>query len=248
MTTTHAEFVEAIQWNERGLVPAIAIEARSGELLMQAWMNSDALSRTLSSRQVWFWSRSRSSLWRKGATSGNTLSVCELRTDCDRDSIAIYVQAAGPVCHTGTRSCFFRLSGGGGGGEGEGGDGEGKDKDDDQGPGARGQGITAHPVDELALTILCRQGDDPSSSYTAKLLAEGIVAINEKIREEADELIAALSGESAERVANELADLIYHALVGLQARGVSAKAVWEELERRRGVSGLVEKANRTGAS
>jgi len=94
--------------NELGLAPAIVQDAKTSEVLMLAWMNPDALHLTLQTRQAWFWSRSRKELWRKGATSGNTMEVVEVRIDCDQDAILILVNPAGPACHTGQISCFYR--------------------------------------------------------------------------------------------------------------------------------------------
>ena len=96
------------KYNEQGLIPAIVQDAVSKEVLMLAWMNAEALSLTLQTGQVTFWSRSRSELWRKGATSGNTLELVELRLDCDEDAILVLAHPAGPTCHTGAVSCFFR--------------------------------------------------------------------------------------------------------------------------------------------
>ncbi len=97
-----------LKFDERGLIPAIAQDASSGEVLMVAWMNAEALRRTLQSGQAWFWSRSRQELWHKGATSGNVLRVLQVWTDCDGDVLLLRVAPAGPACHTGERSCFFR--------------------------------------------------------------------------------------------------------------------------------------------
>ena len=97
-----------IKWDEHGLAPAVVQSASSGEVLMVAWMNPEALRLTRETGQAWFWSRSRDELWHKGATSGNTLQVEEIRVDCDADTLLLRVQAAGPACHTGERTCFYR--------------------------------------------------------------------------------------------------------------------------------------------
>ena len=97
-----------LKFDEKGLVPAIVQDENTGEILMFAWMNDDSVRRTLDSKQAWFWSRSRKELWHKGATSGNTLDVREVRYDCDADVLLVKVHANGPACHTGERSCFFR--------------------------------------------------------------------------------------------------------------------------------------------
>ena len=97
-----------LKFDDRGLIPAIVQDNTSGEVLMFAFMNAESLKRTLESGQVWFWSRSRQELWHKGATSGNTLAVREIRKDCDEDALLLKVDPAGPACHTGERSCFYR--------------------------------------------------------------------------------------------------------------------------------------------
>jgi phosphoribosyl-AMP cyclohydrolase len=97
-----------LKWDEHGLVPAVVQSAETGEVLMVAWMNAEALARTQASGQAWFWSRSRGALWHKGATSGHTLQVAEIRVDCDLDTLLLRVHPAGPACHTGQISCFYR--------------------------------------------------------------------------------------------------------------------------------------------
>lgn len=214
-----------VAWGAAGLAPAIVQDAAGGAVLMLGWMNAKALERTLQSGQVWFYSRSRQTLWRKGETSGNTLAVAEIRLDCDRDAILVRARPAGPTCHTGTTSCFFRPTEG----------------DEDDGP-------AGHALGELQRTLEARRGAAPDESYTARLLAGGVQAIAAKLTEEAGELGQAIAGESDERVASEAADLIYHLLVGLLSRDVAPAAVWRELEKRAGTSGLVEKARRGGGT
>jgi phosphoribosyl-AMP cyclohydrolase len=101
----------ALNWNQQGLIPAIVQQHDTGEVLMVAWMNEESLAKTLETSETWFWSRSRKELWHKGATSGNTQRVTEVRFDCDADTLLVLVDAAGPACHTGERSCFFRVLG-----------------------------------------------------------------------------------------------------------------------------------------
>ena len=97
-----------IKWNEAGLAPAIVQAAEGGEVLMLGWMNAESLRLTRSTGQAWFWSRSRGELWHKGATSGNTMQVLEVRVDCDEDALLLRVVPAGPACHTGEQTCFYR--------------------------------------------------------------------------------------------------------------------------------------------
>ncbi len=103
--------MDAIKWNEQGLVPVIVQDSQTLQVLMLAWMNADSLQRTLDSGETWFWSRSRQELWHKGATSGNVQKVVEIRQDCDTDSLLVLVNPAGPACHTGEVSCFYRSLG-----------------------------------------------------------------------------------------------------------------------------------------
>ena len=100
--------IESLKWNEQGLIPAIVQDSQSLEVLMLAWMNARSLRRTLDTGATWFWSRSRQELWHKGETSGNTQKVIEIRYDCDNDTLLVLVEPAGPACHTGARSCFYR--------------------------------------------------------------------------------------------------------------------------------------------
>lgn len=200
-----------IQTNEQKLLPVIVQHARSGEVLMLGYMNEEALILTRESGFVTFYSRSRQRLWRKGETSGHTLRVVELRQDCDGDALLILAEPAGPTCHTGRPSCFFR------------------DLDGTE---------MVNPVPPVAILarladrIRARRDTDPTESYTAKLLHGGVDRIGKKIGEEAAEvIIAAKNGDPAE-VAYELADLIYHSLVLLENQGMSAEAVWAELARR----------------
>jgi phosphoribosyl-AMP cyclohydrolase len=103
--------ISALTWDAAGLIPAIVQQHDTGEVLMVAWMNSESLRKTLETSETWFWSRSRKELWHKGATSGNTQRVTEVRFDCDADTLLVLVDAAGPACHTGERTCFFRVLG-----------------------------------------------------------------------------------------------------------------------------------------
>jgi phosphoribosyl-AMP cyclohydrolase len=100
--------IKTLHWNEQGLIPAIIQDGQSLEVLMMAWMNGDALQRTLDSGETWFWSRSRQELWHKGATSGNIQKVVSIEVDCDQDTLLVLVNPSGPACHTGSRSCFYR--------------------------------------------------------------------------------------------------------------------------------------------
>jgi phosphoribosyl-ATP pyrophosphohydrolase/phosphoribosyl-AMP cyclohydrolase len=207
------------KWNENGLAPAIVQDARTGEVLMLAWMNAEAWRLTQETGEAHFWSRSRQALWHKGETSGNVQRVVEIRLDCDVDTVLLRVEPAGPACHTGARSCFFTVI-------------------SDQWPVVSGlpsavgsQSTTI--LDELCQVILDRKQNPKPGSYTAQLFGRGVAEIAKKVGEESVEVIVAALGQSDERLMSETADLLYHALVLLAARGVSLKEVEAELEKRR---------------
>jgi phosphoribosyl-ATP pyrophosphohydrolase/phosphoribosyl-AMP cyclohydrolase len=191
--------------NDAGLVPVVVQDRASGDVLMLAWANAEALAKTAETGLAHFWSRSRKALWRKGESSGNDLRVVEARTDCDRDTLLLVVEPQGPACHTGTRSCFG-----------------------DESPTAGGM------LEELARVISVRAQAAPDSSYTARLLAKGPDQVLKKIGEEATEVVLAGRVQSDERLAEETADLLYHLLVALHQRGLPLARVMDELRRRRG--------------
>jgi phosphoribosyl-ATP pyrophosphohydrolase/phosphoribosyl-AMP cyclohydrolase len=224
----------ALRWDERGLVPAVVQDARTGGVRMLAWMNAAALRQTLATGLVCFYSRSRQALWTKGETSGNTLAVREVRADCDGDAIVIVAEPAGPTCHTGTSSCFYRVLAGG------------AERDaaitrEDDGP-------ADPPVTVLARLerVLAARRDQATTekSYTRSLLEGGFPKILAKLAEEHGELAEVLPAGAAGDVVHEAADLLFHMMVGLVARHIPLDDVWRELERRFGTSGHVEKASR----
>jgi phosphoribosyl-ATP pyrophosphohydrolase/phosphoribosyl-AMP cyclohydrolase len=196
---------EGLVFDANGLLPVVAQDRESGDVLMLAWANAEAVARTAETGLAHFWSRSRQKLWQKGETSGHSLRVVEARADCDRDALLLLVEAAGPACHTGARSCFGETS-----------------------PTAAGMPF------ELARVVRARAQASPDESYTARLLARGQGAVLKKIGEEATELVLAASGESDARLAEESADLVFHLLVALHQRGLPLARVMDELRRRRG--------------
>jgi len=218
----------AVAFDAAGLVPAIAQEARTGMIRMVAWANREALEQTLATGGAHFWSRSRQALWRKGESSGNGLRVREVRVDCDADVVLYLVDAAGPSCHTGATSCFYRRVGE-----------DGALVEDDAPPIPPAVMLT-----RVADVIAERRRQRPEKSYVVSLLDAGFPKINAKIVEEARELTEALPEGDAPHTAHEAADLIFQALVGLEAAGVPPDAVFAELRRRFGVSGIDEKASR----
>ncbi len=215
-----------VRFDERGLVPVVVQDAASGAVLMVAWMNEEALQRTRETGQAYFWSRSRQELWHKGATSGNFMNVREIRMDCDADTLLLKVDPAGPACHTGEQSCFYRslplhTSA--------------PDGRQFTTPTSGVASIEAHvPVlQTLFATILDRQANPHPDSYTARLLDAGEDEILQKIGEETTEVILATKGEGNERLISEVADLFYHLLVLLAARNLGLSDVEDELMRRR---------------
>ena len=183
-----------VVFDERGLVPCIVQDWRTGDVLTLAYMDAEALRRTRETGEIHFFSRSRQELWHKGATSGNTQAVRAIRYDCDGDALVALVAPAGPACHTGERTCFHR-------GELE--------------PEAPFQALPA-----LERTIADRAQSRPAGSYTASLLADPARA-GAKVQEEAEEVVRAVREESDERVAEEAADLIYHLAVLMRGRDLS---------------------------
>ena len=206
--------VARVQWSDGGLVPAVAQDAHTGQVLMLAWMNAEALRRTLGEGQAWFWSRSRGELWHKGATSDNFLDVVEVRYDCDGDAVLLRVEPAGPACHTGQQSCFYRRL---------------PDDAEAGAPPAAG-GV----LDHLEAVIRQRQAHPRPGSYTNRLFDGGLPLMARKVGEEAVEVVVAAQGEGDERLVSEAADLAYHLLVLLAGRGLSWADVEAELARRFG--------------
>jgi phosphoribosyl-ATP pyrophosphohydrolase/phosphoribosyl-AMP cyclohydrolase len=201
---------DRVRWDERGLVPAVVQDAATGQVLMLAYMDQEALRQTLETGETWFWSRSRGELWHKGATSGNTQHVVDVRLDCDADALLVRVRPAGPACHTGQRSCFYRPLG----------------------ETAEAEPPAGNVLAHLDAIIHDRKLHPRPGSYTCQLLEAGLPRILKKVGEEAIEAIVAGQSESDDRLACEVADLAYHALVLLAARDLSWADVEAELARR----------------
>ena len=200
--------VEQVRFDAAGLVPAVVQDAADGRVLMVAYMNSEALAATQRTGRVHFWSRSRSEVWEKGRTSGNTLEVDEIIIDCDGDTLLVRVRPAGLVCHTGKPTCFEER--------------------------APGQGFMA--LEGLWSTIVERATRRPTGSYTVELLAGGVDACARKVIEEAGEVVLAAKNQAAggeDRIAEEAADLVYHLLVLLAERGVTPQQTLSALAERR---------------
>ena len=205
-------WLSAVRFGADGLVPVVAQENRSGDVLMVAFADRDALARTADTGYAHYFSRSRGTLWRKGETSGHVQRVREIRLDCDGDTVLYRVEQEGPACHTGTRTCFSTVVGG------------------VDGPAGGSEDPGGHLLSRLAALIADRATKRPDDSYTVKLLERGIAKVSQKVGEEAVEVVVAANAEDDARLASESADLLYHLLVLLQARGVGLDAVLSELE------------------
>ena len=196
-----------IAFDESGLVPCVTQDWSTGEVLTLAYMNREALDRTLESGDVHYWSRSRNELWRKGETSGNVQRLRALRYDCDADALLALVDAAGPACHTGERTCFYRT--------------------------LEGDAVAPYEsLPALGRTLAQRRDELPEGSYSAELFRAGAERIGEKIEEEAEETARAGREESDQRLREESADLLYHLGALLYARKLTYGDALAELTER----------------
>jgi phosphoribosyl-ATP pyrophosphohydrolase/phosphoribosyl-AMP cyclohydrolase len=211
----------AIRFDDRGLVPCVMQDWRTGEVLTLAYMNDEALRLTRATGEIHFYSRSRREVWHKGSTSGNVQRVRQLRYDCDGDAVVALVEPAGPACHTGERSCFYREL-----------DGSAETAPDAPAVPGEPAPATHEALAALERTLLERARERPDGSYTVELLDDP-QRIAAKVREEAEEVARAGRSESEERVAEEAADVVYHLNVLLLSRGVSMAQVLEMLNGRR---------------
>ena len=220
----------SIDWEKHPLIPTIVQDADSKEVLMLAYMNEEALQKTLATGFAHYYSRSREKLWKKGEASGNVQEVVDIRLDCDNDTLLLLVKQKGPACHTGRKSCFY--------------------KDLHSGT------ITSEPiqnpdemyqdvVDRLYHIIQEKKDADPHTSWTAKLFSKGENTILKKVIEEAGEFCFAIKDDNKDEIIYECADLVYHALVALASKDISPELVRKELKRRFGRSGIEEKASRS---
>ena len=209
MSQSMIELSEALQWNDDGLIPAIVQDVKTKRVLTLAYMNKESLAKTLATRETWFYSRSRQTLWHKGETSGHTQQVVGIEADCDGDSLLVQVEPNGPACHTGTTSCF---------------DGE--------------PIIPLEIVDEMDENVLKRlenrvmerERDRPEGAYTTYLFTKGLDKILKKVGEETAEVIIAAKNRSASELRSETADLLYHLMVLLREQNLPFEEVLAELD------------------
>jgi phosphoribosyl-AMP cyclohydrolase / phosphoribosyl-ATP pyrophosphohydrolase len=214
--------IDQINFDERGLIPAIVQNSRTREVLTLAYMNLDSLERTLNTKESWFWSRSRQKLWHKGETSGNTQRVVSMTLDCDTDALVVMVEPAGAACHTGAQSCFFNqiLA------------------SDDPAENVTCESTAVSCVlEDLYHLIETRKRERPEGSYTTYLFNQGLDKILKKIGEESTETIIAAKEQSNASLINETADLVYHLLVLLVERGIGLEQVASELINRKSKTG-----------
>ena len=202
-----------INLDDKGLVPAIAQDANTGDVLMLGYMSPGSVKRTLEGGDVWFYSRSRADLWHKGEISGNYLHLKSASIDCDGDAVLLKVDPDGPACHTGNQTCFFTAL--------------------DEVPEFESRDLGPGILEELFALVQDRKREMPEGSYTTELFREGVDRISQKVIEEAGETAIAGVKEDASRLAEEVADLLYHTLVLISAAGAKPEDIWAKLRERR---------------
>ena len=200
--------LNTLKFDEKGLIPAVVLDAQSGQILTLAYMNRESLEISLREKRTCFWSRSRQELWRKGETSGNVQHIEKIVADCDRDALAVYVQKEGPACHTGAESCFF----------------ETVFENDELPP--------AFSYEGLMQLIAGRKTEKKEGSYTSYLFEKGIDKILKKVGEESTEVIVAAKNEDQKETIYEIADLAYHVMVLMTEMGITVDDITAELASR----------------
>lgn len=200
--------MENIKFDEKGLVPAIVQNIKTGKVLMLAYMNQESLDLTLKTKKTWFYSRSREKLWNKGETSGNFQNIKRISYDCDGDTILLEVEPLGPACHTGEESCFFNNV---------------LDEEPD---------LDKNMLGKLYKRIVDRRENPVEGSYTNYLFEKGIDKILKKVGEETSEVIIAAKNNSKDEMTYEISDLVYHMLVLMVDRGLTINDIKKELNKR----------------
>lgn len=206
--------IEELKFDVSGLIPAVVQDAATREVLTVAYMNKESLGKSLDTRETWFYSRSRQELWHKGATSGNTQKIVEIKYDCDGDALVVLVEPAGPACHTGAVSCFSESL---------------VDDSESSSTSLRDFGVML----ELEKTIRKREQEMPEGAYTTYLFEKGVDKILKKVGEEAAEVIIAAKNRDQEELKWEAADLLYHLMVLLQEQKLPLKEVLGVLNKRK---------------
>lgn len=222
--------IEELKFDENGLIPAVVQNAATREVLTVAYMNKESLAKSLETRETWFYSRSRQELWHKGATSGNTQKIVEMKYDCDGDSLVVLVEPAGPACHTGAISCFTENL---------------LETSVDYASPEFSKSTLERSADQLASlsdfavmlelekTIRRREQEMPEGAYTTYLFEKGVDKILKKVGEEASEVIIAAKNRDPEELKWEAADLLYHLMVLLQEQKLPLKEVLSVLNKRK---------------
>lgn len=200
--------LDTLKFDDKGLIPAVVLDAQSGKILTVAYMNRESLEISIREGRTCFWSRSRQELWRKGETSGNVQHIEKIVADCDRDALAVYVQKEGPACHTGTESCFN----------------ETVFENDTLAPSFSYEG--------LMQLILGRKTEKKEGSYTTYLFEKGLDKILKKVGEESTEVIVAAKNNDKKETVYEIADLAYHVMVLMAEMGISVDDITAELASR----------------
>ncbi|WP_138495349.1 bifunctional phosphoribosyl-AMP cyclohydrolase/phosphoribosyl-ATP diphosphatase HisIE [Paenibacillus pinistramenti] len=238
--STEQQLEQKMKWDSQGLVAAIVQDATTLEVLTLAYMNRESLGKTLETGETWFWSRSRQELWHKGATSGNTQQVVQLKYDCDGDALLVLVNRKGPACHTGEESCFHqvavdRTTEETTAGVEAAGSGSGSGQDAAAGASSAAEAVPAGDLsrftvlNELERVIAQRDIERPEGTYTTYLFEKGLDKILKKVGEETAESIIAAKNWDNDELRMEVSDLIYHLLVLLRERRLPLDEVLREL-------------------
>ncbi|MDG5786610.1 bifunctional phosphoribosyl-AMP cyclohydrolase/phosphoribosyl-ATP diphosphatase HisIE [Evansella sp. AB-P1] len=222
----------AVQFDDKGLVPAIVQDYQTKEVLTLAYMNEESLTKSLETGETWFYSRSRQELWHKGATSGNTQRIVQMLLDCDQDAIVVLVEPSGPACHEGTFTCFTGKLEGERFAEAAPGENGGDTESESAGYEQRAGRFAI--IEQLESVIAEREAERPEGSYTTYLFDEGVDKILKKVGEEATEVVIAAKNRSKEELTWESADLLYHWLVLLREQKLPLDAVLRRLAERHG--------------
>ena len=212
--------IEELKFDERGLIPAIVTDARTGQVLTLAWMNRESLGISMEKELTCFWSRSRQELWLKGETSGNYQHIVSITADCDRDALVVAVEKDGPACHTGEESCFHA-------------------------PVWESDTRQEFHLRDLYALLEGRKRDKPEGSYTTYLFEKGLDKILKKVGEESTEVIIAAKAEDRKETVYELADLMYHAMVLMVEMGIPLEEVRQELASRHVIDHKVKQEKMT---
>lgn len=212
--------IEELKFDEKGLIPAIVVDAISGDVLTLAYMNKESLQITLEKGCTCFWSRSRQALWLKGETSGNYQHVTSITADCDKDALVVKVEKDGPACHTGSESCFFN-------------------------PVYINEEKNEFSLRGLYDLLVGRKQEKPQGSYTTYLFEKGLDKILKKIGEESTEVIIAAKAQDKKETVYEIADLAYHVMVMMVEAGITLEDVQKELASRHVIDHKVKQEKMT---